>query len=86
MPETALSALRMTEFLLRFTRKKLQGQSAADSIHAAHPFIGQTSVAKEQSKTIPEAFNKLGMHYGWLGKRAVLYVDDIYERLDEAQG
>ena len=39
-------------------------------------FIGQTSVAKEQSKTIPDAFNKLGMHYGWLGKRAVLYVDD----------
>ena len=29
-------------------------------------FIGQTSVAKEQSKTIPDAFNKLGMHYGWL--------------------
>lgn len=39
-------------------------------------FIGQTSVAKEQSKTIPDIFNKLGMHYGWLGKRAVLYVDD----------
>lgn len=40
-------------------------------------FIGQTSVAKEQGKTIPDKFNKLGMHYGWLGKRAVLYVDDI---------
>ena len=39
-------------------------------------FIGQTSAAKEQSKTIPDMFNKLGMHYGWLGKRAVLYVDD----------
>lgn len=39
-------------------------------------FIGQSSVAKEQSKTIPDMFNKLGMHYGWLGKRAVLYVDD----------
>ncbi len=40
-------------------------------------FIGQTKEAKEQSKTIPDQFNKLGMHYGWLGKRAVLYVDDI---------
>lgn len=39
-------------------------------------FIGQTKEAKEQSKTIPDKFNKLGMHYGWLGKRAVLYVDD----------
>lgn len=39
-------------------------------------FIGQSSVAKEQSKTISEKFNRMGMHYGWLGKRAVLYVDD----------
>ena len=39
-------------------------------------FIGQSSVAQEQAKTIPEIFSKLGMHYGWLGKRAVLYVDD----------
>ena len=39
-------------------------------------FIGQTKEAKEQSKTIPDKFNKMGMHYGWLGKRAVLYVDD----------
>ena len=40
-------------------------------------FIGQTKEAKEQSKTIPDKFNKMGMHYGWLGKRAVLYVDDM---------
>ena len=39
-------------------------------------FIGQTGVAKEQSKTIDEQFNQMGMHYGWLGKRAVLYADD----------
>lgn len=39
-------------------------------------FIGLTSAAKEQSKTIEEKFSKLGMHYGWLGRRAVLYVDD----------
>lgn len=42
-------------------------------------FIGQSSVAKEQSKTIPDLFSKLGMHYGWLGKRAVLYVDNTSE-------
>ena len=39
-------------------------------------FIGQTSVMKEQSKTIVEQFDDLGMHYGWLGKRAVLYIDN----------
>lgn len=42
-------------------------------------FIGQSSVAKEQSKTIPDLFSKLGMHYGWLGKRAILYVDNASE-------
>ena len=39
-------------------------------------FIGDTKEAIEQRKTIPDKFSKLGMHYGWLGKRAVLYVDD----------
>lgn len=40
-------------------------------------FIGLTKEAKEQVNTIPDKFNELGMHYGWLGKRAVLYVDDV---------
>jgi len=39
-------------------------------------FIGQSPVAKEQRETIMDKYEKLGMHYGWLGKRAVLYVDD----------
>lgn len=39
-------------------------------------FIGDTKEAVEQRKTISDKFDKLGMHYGWLGKRAVLYVDD----------
>lgn len=40
-------------------------------------FIGLTKEAKEQVNTIPDKFNEMGMHYGWLGKRAVLYVDDV---------
>lgn len=39
-------------------------------------FIGRSPLVKEQNKTISEQFNKMGMHYGWLGKRAVLYVDN----------
>ena len=54
----------------------VEDDSVSAAIYTVILFIGQTSVAKEQSKTIPDAFNKLGMHYGWLGKRAVLYVDD----------
>lgn len=40
-------------------------------------FIGHSDVAKEQMQTIQDTYSKFGMHYGWLGKRAVLYVDDI---------
>ena len=28
-------------------------------------FVGRSSVAKEQSKTIADKFDKMGMHYGW---------------------
>ena len=52
-------------------------------------FIGQNDVAKEQRKTIPDKFNQEGMHYGWLGKRAVLYVEDIsndWLKLKELKG
>lgn len=39
-------------------------------------FIGHSDVAKEQMQSITDSYCKLGMHYGWLGKRAVLYVDN----------
>lgn len=39
-------------------------------------FIGDSTVAKEQRQSIQDKYNKLGMHYSWLGKRAVLYIDD----------
>ena len=40
-------------------------------------FIGVNKFTKEQVGTIPDKYNELDMHFGWLGKRAVLYVDDI---------
>lgn len=40
-------------------------------------FVGRSPLVKEQSKTIVDKYSKMGMHYGWLGKRAVLYVEDI---------
>lgn len=39
-------------------------------------FIGTFKEAKEQIKNVDLKFNKYGMHYGWLGKRAVMYIDD----------
>lgn len=39
-------------------------------------FIGSFKEAKEQRKNIDLKFNKYGMCYGWLGKRAIMYVED----------
>lgn len=38
-------------------------------------FIGSGKIAKDQGRNINFSFSKYGMNYGWLGKRAVLYVD-----------
>ena len=40
-------------------------------------FIGDFEEAKELSKHMRNGFDKYGMHYGWLGKHAVMYVDKI---------
>lgn len=59
-----------------FTTKQYK-DNLADLPSSQHIlFIGQSDAAKEQCKTVPDKFGKMGMHYGWLGKRAVLYVDD----------
>ena len=39
-------------------------------------FIGNSHIVKEQRQMIHDQYCEFGMHYGWLGKRAVLYVDD----------
>lgn len=39
-------------------------------------FIGNSHTVKEQRQMIHDQYCEYGMHYGWLGKRAVLYVDD----------
>lgn len=46
-------------------------------------FIGSFKEAKEQRKNVNSKFNKYGMHFGWLGKRAVMYVDDKMLKKDE---
>ena len=38
-------------------------------------FIGSSKTAKDHGRNIHFSYEKYGMHYGWLGKRAVLYVD-----------
>lgn len=46
-------------------------------------FIGSFKEAKEQGKNIDFTFSKYGMRYGWLGKRAVMYVDDKMLKKEE---
>jgi len=38
-------------------------------------FIGNNDIVKEQAENINCVLNKHGMNFGWLGKRAVMYVD-----------
>ena len=46
-------------------------------------FVGMNKYSKEQVDTIKEKYNKFGMHFGWLGTRAVLYVDDITDNIKD---
>lgn len=46
-------------------------------------FIGSFKEAKEQRKNVNSKFNEYGMHFGWLGKRAVMYADDKMLKKDE---
>ena len=49
-------------------------------------FIGNSKLAKQNQEHIPDRFHKYGMHYGWMGKTAVLYVDDIVLPQEEWSG
>lgn len=49
-------------------------------------FIGNFKEAKEQQKNVNSKFDEYGMHYGWLGKRAVMYVEDAMLKKDEYEG
>ena len=42
-------------------------------------FIGNSKLIKEKRYHMINKFSKYGMNYGWLGKQAVLYVDDIVD-------
>lgn len=39
-------------------------------------FIGRSKVAKSVIPNVSKRFNKYGIHYGWLGNQAVIYVED----------
>lgn len=46
-------------------------------------FMGDTKLSKSQRGGLGVKFNKFGMQYGWLGKRAVLFVDKVISNIDE---
>ena len=43
-------------------------------------FIGNTKLTKTKRSNMIEKFNKYGMKYCWLGKQAVLYVDEVVKK------
>lgn len=66
-----------------WTPKNYKGSLATISSNTHILFIGNFKEAKEQGKNIDFKFDKYGMHYGWLGKRAVMYVDDVMMKKEE---
>ena len=46
-------------------------------------FIGDGKIAKSQRTSIVERHNAHGMVYGWLGKRAVMYIDNPATKQEE---
>ena len=63
-----------------FTKKYYKDNLPTISSNTHIVFIGHSDVTKEQQHSIEEKFCKYGMHYGWLGKRAVLYIDDTNKK------
>ena len=46
-------------------------------------FIGDTKLSKSQRGGFSVKFDDFGLKYGWLGKRAVMYVDRVIGNVDE---
>jgi hypothetical protein len=46
-------------------------------------FIGHTKPAKSVIPNVTEKFNQFGIHYGWLGNQAVIYVEDKLLKKEE---
>lgn len=59
-----------------WTPKEYKDNMAKISSDTHILFIGSFDEAKSNGKNIDYKFNKYGMHYGWRGKRAVMYVED----------
>ena len=46
-------------------------------------FMGDTKLSKSQRGGLNVKFDDFGLKYGWLGKRAVMYVDHVITNIDE---
>lgn len=59
-----------------FTPKQYKDSMAKITTNTHILFMGDFKEAMEQRRIVDLKFNKYGMHFGWLGKRAVMYVDN----------
>lgn len=66
-----------------YSTKEYKDTSAKITSNTHILFIGNNDIVKEQAASINCILNKYGMHFGWLGKRAVMYVDkDVLKKDD----
>lgn len=58
-----------------YTEKQYKDTLAKITSNTHILFIGKNKTTMEQAKYIPCKIDSYGLRYGWLGKRAVMYVD-----------
>ena len=59
-----------------WSEKEYQDQQKAISSNEHILFVGSNKTSASETKNMVEKFNQYGMKYGWLGKRAMMQVDD----------
>lgn len=66
-----------------WTPKEYRDNMAKISSDSHLLFIGSFKEAKSNGKNVDFNFNKFGMHYGWRGKRAVMFVENKLLKKEE---
>ena len=59
-----------------WSEKQYEASRAELSIATYILFVGNGKVSKEARSNIPMVFERVGMHYGWLGNQGCMFVDN----------
>lgn len=63
--------------------KEKEGNRPTISSEQKMVYFGKNKMTKDEIEIMNEEYSFFGMHYGWIGNTAVLYIDKKAERLEE---